>query len=87
MDRLTGWGYMDISGKKSFGKFIFKGTEEESEQFDREVIGFSETYYKCIGVKSFKESEYNTTGKLIFTKQNQQQCQQEQTLPQVRSLR
>lgn len=75
-DRLTGWGFSDIGLACSWGKMIFKGTEQESNEFWDEVIGSDETYYKVIGVHEFPEDGYETKGKLIFTKNTQQICQQ-----------
>lgn len=84
MDRLSSWGYADITTRKSFGRFIFKGTIEESERFEDEVFAGGEAYYKLIGVRSFKEQDYNPENKLIFTKTTKQLCKQNQTLPLVR---
>ena len=61
--------YVDLS-KRQYGKVIFKGTEQEFDNFYDKFMPKSETYVKDIGYKSFNLENYDQSGKVIFTKEH-----------------
>lgn len=66
-DNVIKKGYTDV-GPRVYGNIIFKGTDDEYDEFyDKNLMG-DERYFKVIGIKTFSLAGYDEAGKLIISK-------------------